>query len=121
MAKRCPVTRRAPERMGLAMDGISLSTFALFAAATFAASLIAGLAGFAFGLVAAAVWLYFLQPSESAALIVGYAIFLQGYAVWKLRHALDWRRLAPFIVGSVIGVPLGIALLRWASPQAIRG
>jgi len=26
--------------------------------------------------------------------------------VWKLRHALAWRKVAPFIIGSVIGVPI---------------
>jgi len=42
----------------------------LFVAATFAAAFVAGLAGFAFGIVAAGVWLHFLSPAETAALIV---------------------------------------------------
>jgi hypothetical protein len=38
------------------MDGIAPQDLVLFSAVTLAASLIAGLAGFAFGLVAAAIW-----------------------------------------------------------------
>lgn len=35
-----------------------------FLGATFVAALVAGLAGFAFGLVAAAVWLYIMTPLQ---------------------------------------------------------
>ena len=63
--------------------------FALFLAATFAAALIAGLAGFAFGLVAAAVWLHILTPLQTATLIVAFGLIVQGYSVWKFRAALN--------------------------------
>ncbi|MFL4999596.1 MAG: sulfite exporter TauE/SafE family protein, partial [Xanthobacteraceae bacterium] len=68
------------------MDG--LLDLSLFLLATFAAALVAGLAGFAFGLVAAAVWLHILDPVQTAALIIGFGLVVQGYAVWKLRRAL---------------------------------
>jgi hypothetical protein len=47
------------------MDGTVLD-LTLFLSATFAAALVAGLAGFAFGLVAAAVWLHVLTPLQTA-------------------------------------------------------
>ena len=62
---------------------------ALFLAATFAAALIAGLAGFAFGLVAAAVWLHILTPLQTATLIIAFGLIVQGYSVWKFRAALN--------------------------------
>jgi Na+/serine symporter len=37
----------------------------LFAVGTFAAALVTGVAGFAFGIVAAAVWLYSLPPAQT--------------------------------------------------------
>jgi uncharacterized membrane protein YfcA len=40
--------------------------------------------------------------------------------VWKLRHALDWNRLWPFLLGGAIGVPVGVAALGWANPASIR-
>jgi uncharacterized membrane protein YfcA len=43
---------------------------ALFVAAAFAAAFVAGLAGFAFGLVAMAIWLHLLTPTQTAILIM---------------------------------------------------
>jgi uncharacterized protein len=86
------------------MDGITLE-LPLFLFATFAGAFIAGLSGFAFGLVAASLWLYILNPSQSAALIIGFGLLVQGYSVWKLRRALDWRKLWPFVAGAALGVP----------------
>jgi hypothetical protein len=50
---------------------------------TFLAALVAGLGGFAFGIVAAAVWLYILTPLQTATLIMGLGLVVQGYSVWK--------------------------------------
>lgn len=101
------------------MDGIAIE-LPLFLLATFAGAFVAGLSGFAFGLVAASLWLYVLTPLQSASLIVGFGLLVQGYSVWKLRAALDWRRLWPFLVGAVFGVPVGVSLLTWADPNSVR-
>ena len=37
-----------------------------------------------------------------------------GALRWKLRHALKLPRLLPFLLGGLIGLPVGVALLRWA-------
>jgi len=78
------------------MDGLALE-IPLFLFATFAGAFVAGLSGFAFGLVAASLWLYFLSPLQTATLIVTFGLIVQGYSVWKLRHSLDWRKLWPFL------------------------
>jgi uncharacterized protein len=76
--------------------------------------------GFAFGIVAAAVWLYILTPLQTATLIMGLGLVVQGYSVWKLRHALHWRRLTPILVGTALGVPLGVFTLSHADPRYLR-
>src|SRR5882672_8119546 len=101
------------------MDGMTLEIL-LFLFATFAGAFIAGLSGFAFGLVAASLWLYILTPSQSATLIVAFGLLVQGYSVWKLRRALDWRRLWPFVAGAALGVPIGVTLLTWSDPRNVR-
>src|SRR5438132_11087594 len=106
--------------MGYAMDGFTILDLALFAAGTFAAAFVTGLAGFAFGIVAAAVWLHFLAPAQAAALIVAFGLIVQGVSVWKLRRVIKWPRLMPFLVGGVIGVPIGAELLRWTAPGNLR-
>jgi uncharacterized protein len=100
------------------MDGFL--DFAIFLAATFASALVAGLSGFAFGLIAASLWLYILSPVQTATLIIAFGLIVQGYSVWKLRHALDWRGLWPFVVGAAIGVPIGVSILTWANPTQVR-
>jgi uncharacterized membrane protein YfcA len=92
----------------------------LFIIATFSGALVAGLSGFAFGLVAASIWLYILSPLQTATLIVAFGLIVQGYSAWKLRHALDWRKLWPFVVGAAVGVPVGVTLLTWADPHSMR-
>jgi uncharacterized membrane protein YfcA len=92
----------------------------LFLGAAFAAAFVAGVSGFAFALIAAAVWLHILTPLETAALIIGYGLIVQGYGVWKLRHAFSWNRLWPFIIGGAPGVAAGVYVLRWANPSTVR-
>src|SRR5437763_9979422 len=103
------------------MSGFDLALFyGLFLLATFAAALVAGLAGFAFGLVAAAVWLHILTPLQTATLIIAFGLVVQGVSVWKLRRALRWRRLWPFLLGAIFGVPVGVGVLTWAQPDHVR-
>src|SRR5690242_15140074 len=99
------------------MDGPIL---ALFVLSTFVGGIVTGLAGFAMGLVVSGVWLHILTPVQTAALIVGYGLLVQSYGIWKMRHALQWRVVAPFIAGSVIGVPLGTMLLAYVDPDVLR-
>ena len=101
------------------MDGLPLE-LPLFLFATFAGAFVAGLSGFAFGLIAASLWLYILTPLQSATLIVAFGLIVQGYSVWKLRHALDWRKLWPFVVGAALGVPMGVTPLTWSDPRGVK-
>ncbi|MGB8398546.1 sulfite exporter TauE/SafE family protein [Bradyrhizobium sp.] len=101
------------------MDGFS-PELALFLFATFAGALVAGLSGFAFGLVAASIWLYILNPLQTATLIIAFGLIVQGYSVWKLRRALDWKKLWPFVLGAALGVPVGVTVLTWTNPAHVR-
>jgi len=101
------------------MDG-SFALLGLFLIATFAAALVAALSGFAFGLVAAAIWLHTMSPVQAATLIIAYGLLVQGYAVWKLRRTLEWGRVWPFLLGGLIGVPIGVALLSYVSPGHLK-
>jgi uncharacterized membrane protein YfcA len=101
------------------MDGFPLE-IPLFLLATFAGALVAGLSGFAFGLVAASIWLYILTPLQTATLIIAFGLIVQGTSVWKLRGALDWKKLWPFVLGAALGVPVGVSILTWANPAHVR-
>src|SRR5262247_2286677 len=101
------------------MDGTTVNVV-IYLTATFAAALVTGVAGFAFGLVAAGVWLHILTPMQTATLIIAFGLVVQGISVWKLRHALRWSRLWPFLLGAAFGVPLGVAILAWAKVAQIQ-
>src|SRR5262249_34551136 len=57
---------------------------------------------------------------QTATLIVAFGLLVQGYSVWKLRKALDWRKLWPFVAGAAFGVPAGVTLLTWSDPRILR-
>lgn len=101
------------------MDG-TLVQLSLFLAATFAAAFVAGVSGFAFALIAAAVWLHVLTPLQTVTLILGYGMMVQGYGAWKLRHAVSWSRIWPFLAGGAPGVAIGAIVLRWSNPAHVR-
>ena len=100
--------------MGCAMADLPVLDLLLFVAGTFAAALVTGVAGFAFGIVASAAWLHFLPPA------VAYGLIAQGVSVWKLRRSIQFPRLLPFLVGGAIGAPIGVELLHEVSPGAVR-
>ena len=95
-------------------------TLGLFLLAAFLGGFASGLAGFAMGFVVAGIWLHVITPIQTTVLIVGYGLVTQGYGVWKLRRSLDWRRLAPFIIGGTVGVPLGTMLLTGLDARYLR-
>jgi uncharacterized protein len=76
-----------------------------------AAGFIQGLSGFAFGLTAMAFWVWAVPPQLAAPMVVFGSLIGQMMAVGSLRHAFDLKRALPFILGGVVGVPSGAALL----------
>src|SRR5437016_13264743 len=99
------------------MDGMTLT---LFLIAAFLGGLISGLSGFAMGLVVSGVWLHIVAPEQNALLIVLCGLVTQGSGIWRVRRAIDWRRVAPFIVGGALGVPTGTALLTSVNQNTMR-
>jgi uncharacterized protein len=99
------------------MDGLVFTPFVL---AAFAGGFVSGFSGFAMGLVVSGVWLHILTPMQTAALIVGYGLLTQGYGILKLRQALNWQKIWPLILGTTIGIPIGVILLTWINPVYLR-
>jgi hypothetical protein len=100
-----------------AMDGLTLT---LFLTAAFFGGLISGLSGFAMGLVVSGVWLHIISPEQNALLVVLSGLVTQGSGIWRIRHALSWSKVAPFIIGGAIGIPAGVAMLTALDPVRIR-
>jgi uncharacterized protein len=99
------------------MDAWSLIAFL---AATFVGALTSGLSGFAMGLIVSGVWLHIITPTQTAVLIVLCGLISQALGIWKVRHAFEWRGIAPFIVGGAVSVPLGTLLLTSVDQHSLR-
>jgi uncharacterized membrane protein YfcA len=92
---------------------------ATIAAIVFCAALVSSVAGFAFSALAGAALAHLsIAPVEAVEAMLVCSIAIQAYAVISMRSAIEWRRLAPFLCGGVIALPLGIALLARASAAA---
>ncbi len=99
---------------------MDVGTLGLFLLGSFIGGMTTGLAGFALALVVSGIWLHIMSPIQTVTLIIGYNLVTQSYAIWVLRHALSWRRVAPFILGGAFGVPMGIMLLTYPNPAHLR-
>jgi uncharacterized membrane protein YfcA len=99
------------------MDGL---VFTLFALAAFTGGFVSGFSGFAMGLVVSGVWLHIITPMQTATLIAGYGLLTQGYGIFNLRHALDFRKTWPLALGTMIGIPIGVSILAYLNPAYLR-
>ena len=70
-----------------------------------------GLSGFGLAMASIPLWLLVLSPANTASLAAICAVVAHLQSVSLIVHAIDTRRLAPFIVGGLIGIPVGTWLL----------
>lgn len=88
-----------------------VETIVVVALGAVVAGFVQGLSGFAFGLVAMSLWAWTLDPALAAVLAVFGALTGQVMAAVSVRRPFALARLWPFLLGGLLGVPLGVALL----------
>jgi uncharacterized membrane protein YfcA len=91
----------------------------ILSASVFVAAFCAGMAGFAFVLVAAGILLHFIPPSVTAPVLVLGSLLVQGVAVRPVWPDIDWPRMRLYVASATLGIPAGIAVLIWGPAQAI--
>lgn len=79
-----------------------------------------GLSGFAFALIAVAIWSPFLPPSIVGPLAIFGSLLGQILGAAQIRRGFDPRRALPMLVGGLLGIPAGILLLSHVDPTAFR-
>jgi uncharacterized protein len=79
-----------------------------------------GLSGFAFGLVALGIWAWSVDPATAGPLVVFGSLLGQVLSMGTIRRHVNAARLAPFIAGGVLGVPIGVVLLRHIDPRGFK-
>ena len=86
-------------------------TTALVLAGSLSGGLVNGLTGFGTGMTALPIWVQVLPPLLASPLTVACSVAGQLQTLPAIWHAIDFRRLGPFVVGGILGVPLGVLLL----------
>lgn len=79
-----------------------------------------GVTGFAFALVALSIWSWTVSPELAAPMSVFGSLVGMLTTLPLLWHGIDWRRTLPFIVGGLVGIPLGVVLLGFTEPTLFR-
>ncbi len=75
------------------------------------AGFVQGLSGFGFSLTALSIWAWVLPPQLAAVLAVFGGLTGQLLAAFTVRRGFAWGVLAPFVLGGLAGLPLGLWLL----------
>jgi uncharacterized membrane protein YfcA len=93
---------------------------AMLVAGAFFGAVVSGSSGFAFGVVSSALWLHVLPPLRAVPLIVASSMLLNLAFTLHMRRDISARRIFPMLIGSIAGVPLGVAVLQSANAGALR-
>jgi len=72
---------------------------------------VSGIAGFAFGLVSLAFWVWWIEPQFLAPMVVFGSLVAQMLSINTVLHKFDLKRVLPFVIGGALGVPVGVSLL----------
>lgn len=98
----------------MAHDAVFVAVGALLAA------MVSGSSGFAFGLIASAIWLHVLAPAQVVPLVVICSMLVNLALVWHLRRDVKPVVLWPFLAGAAIGVPIGVSALHRLDGHLVR-
>lgn len=82
--------------------------------------LVMGLVGFGTGLAALGFWLFVIDPALAVPLVGVCSLATTAFTLKDYRHAVRWGRLAPFFLGAVFGLPLGVLALTGLDPALFK-
>lgn len=102
------------------LAGLSFETIGFIWLGTLLGGIAAGGTGFAFGLVASAIWLHRIDPLQSGILIAGCGLILHVTTIWQQRQHVEPARIWPFVVGGLVGVPIGVHFLAYTDAAMLK-
>jgi uncharacterized protein len=99
---------------------VSIPAWAGLATTTFGAALLQAAGGFGFAVVAMPLYLMFVAPARAVHLVIIIVTALSVSVSLRLRRAIEPGLLLRLLVGSVAGLPLGLAAFRHSEPTMVR-
>src|SRR5215469_1513425 len=100
--------------------GMAGSIFFVLAATTFGSALLYAISGFGFAVLAAPLFLLFLEPERAIQLIIIISTVLSIVMLRGLLPAIAPGLLLRLVLGSLVGLPLGLFAFRYADPILVR-
>jgi uncharacterized membrane protein YfcA len=94
--------------------------FVVLAATTFGSALLYAISGFGFGVLAAPLFLLFLDPAPAIQLVIIISTVLSIVVCRGLLPAIAPWLLLRLALGSLVGLPLGLVAFRYADPILVR-
>jgi len=98
------------------MLGMASGIFFVLAATTFGSALLYAISGFGFAVLAAPLFLMFLDPARAIQLVVIISTVLSVVVLRGLLAAIAPWLLLRLTLGSLVGLPLGLVAFRYADP-----
>jgi hypothetical protein len=102
------------------MLGMAGSIFIVLAATTFGSALLYAISGFGFAVLAAPLFLLFLEPARAIQLVIIISTVLSIVVLRGLLPAVAPSLLLRLTLGSLAGLPLGLFAFRYADPILVR-
>ncbi len=94
--------------------------FIALAATTFGSALLYAISGFGFAVLAAPLFLLFLDPTHAIQLVIIISTVLSVVMLRGLLPAIAPWLLLRLALGSLVGLPLGLVAFRYADPILVR-
>jgi len=85
-----------------------------------AGGFVSGLSGFGTALMALGIWLYVLPPSIAVPLVLICSVISQLATLPTMWRSFDFTLVWPFVIGGLLGVPLGTMLVAHADPKVFK-
>ncbi|MDP6126362.1 MAG: sulfite exporter TauE/SafE family protein [Candidatus Latescibacteria bacterium] len=104
------------------MESLLLEPTVLAAAAItcLVAAVVQGMSGFAFGMITMGVLTLILNARDASILVTFLAGTSAIHTLSSVRTDFKWSRLRPLALGSLFGLPLGVAILLWTDPSWLK-
>ena len=102
------------------MDTLSVTQLLLVAVFVFAGALVFCTVGFGIGVTAIPPLLLLVDPQTAVVLINTVSVFMFSLVIWQTRQHIPLRRTLPIIAAGLVGVPVGILILRDADSALLR-
>src|SRR5262245_49014032 len=99
---------------------MGLIGFMLLCLGALAGGFASGLTGFGTSLMALGIWLYVMPPSIAVPLVVICSVIAQLSTLPSLWKNFDLALVWPFVIGGLLGVPIGTLLVAHADPEVFK-